>query len=134
MEKRKALIPFDAADYLDSPAAVAAYIEAALETGDTAFIVDALGVVARAKGMTELSRSAGLSRESLYKALSQAGNPEFTTVLKVITAMGLKLSVEVSDVTSKPATKSKAKPPGIVSTKSVLKQKTGTSLKARTAA
>jgi probable addiction module antidote protein len=84
--------PFDAAEYLDSAAAVAAYLEAAFEDGDPAFIADALGTVARAKGMTEVARKTGLSRESLYKALSAEGNPEFATILKVMRAMDLKIT------------------------------------------
>jgi len=63
-----------------------------LETGDPAFIADALGVIARARGMTELARDAGLSRESLYRALRADGNPELATVMKVIRALGLRLS------------------------------------------
>ncbi len=84
--------PFDAAEYLDSAEAVAAYLEAAFEDGDPAFIADALGTVARAKGMTEVARKTGLSRESLYKALSAEGNPEFATILKVMHALDLKLT------------------------------------------
>jgi len=83
--------PWDAAEYLDTPADMAAYLEAALEDGDAALIAAALGDIARAKGMTQLSRDTGLSRESLYKALSSNGHPEFGTVLKVIAALGLKL-------------------------------------------
>lgn len=63
----------------------------ALETGDPAFIAAALGVVARAKGMTEMARQTGVTRESLYRALSTNGNPEFATVLRVIRALGLNL-------------------------------------------
>ena len=84
--------PFDAAEYLDSAEAVAAYLEAAFEDGDPAFIADALGTVARAKGMTEVARKTGLSRESLYKALSAEGNPEFATILKVMKALDLKIT------------------------------------------
>ena len=83
---------FDAAEFLDSEEAVSAYLTAALETADPAFIADALGVVARAKGMKQIAEDAGLSRESLYRALSGKGNPEFGTVLKVISALGLRLS------------------------------------------
>jgi probable addiction module antidote protein len=84
---------FDPAEYLDSDEAIGAYIEEALEIGDPAFIADALGVVARARGMTQIAKDAGLSRESLYKALSSEGNPEFATVLRVLKALGLRLSV-----------------------------------------
>ena len=87
--------PFDAAEYLDSAETVAAYLEAAFEDGDPAFIADALGTVARAKGMTEVARKTGLSRESLYKALSAEGNPEFATILKVMRALDLKITARV---------------------------------------
>jgi probable addiction module antidote protein len=83
---------FDAADYLDNDERQAAYITAALETGDPDFVRDALGIVARARGMGEIARNAGLNRESLYKALGDAGNPEFSTVMRVLGAMGLTLS------------------------------------------
>lgn len=83
---------FDAADYLDSPEARADYMAAALEEGDAAEIRRALGTVARSLGMTAVAEEAGLGRESLYKALGAAGNPEFVTVLKLMKAMGLKLS------------------------------------------
>jgi probable addiction module antidote protein len=83
---------FDAAEYLDTPERQAEYISAALETGDSAFVRDAIGIVARARGMSEVARMAGLNRESLYKALGEAGNPEFSTMLSVLRALGLKLA------------------------------------------
>jgi probable addiction module antidote protein len=83
--------PWDATEHLETEEDMAAYIEAALEEGDAALVAAALGDVARAKGMTDLAREAGLGRESLYKALSPKGNPEFATVLKVVRALGLKL-------------------------------------------
>ena len=83
--------PRDAAEDLQTGEDMAAYLEAALEQGDAALIAAALGDIARAKGMTDIAREAGLGRESLYKALSPEGNPEFATVLKVIRALGLKL-------------------------------------------
>ena len=83
--------PWDAAEHLQTGEDMAAYLEAALEQGDAALIAAALGDIARAKGMTDIAREAGLGRESLYKALSPEGNPEFATVLKVIRALGLKL-------------------------------------------
>ena len=70
---------------------MAAYLEAALEEGEPALVAAALGDIARAKGMTQVAREAGLGRESLYKALSPAGNPEFATILKVVAALGLQL-------------------------------------------
>ncbi len=85
--------PFDPAEYLDDKEAIAAYLSDALESEDSAFIADALGVVARARGMSEVAREAGISRESLYRALSTDGNPEFATVLRVVRALGLQLSV-----------------------------------------
>jgi len=82
---------WDAAEHLKSDEEMAAYLEAALEDGDPALVAAALGDIARAKGMTEIAREAGLGRESLYKALSPGGNPEFATILKVIRALGLRL-------------------------------------------
>jgi probable addiction module antidote protein len=73
---------------------MAAYLKAALEEGDPALVVAALGDIARAKGMTQIAREASLGRESLYKALSPTGNPEFATILKVVDALGLRLHVE----------------------------------------
>lgn len=82
---------WDAADHLESRADIAAYLEAALEDGDPSVVAAALGDIARAKGMSEVAREAGLARESLYKALSAGGNPAFGTVLRVVRALGLKL-------------------------------------------
>jgi len=87
--------PWDITRYLDSDEAIAAYLDAVLEEDDPAFLAAALGDVARAKGMTQIARETGLGRESLYKALSESGNPEFGTVLKVMRALGLKLHVSV---------------------------------------
>jgi probable addiction module antidote protein len=86
-------LPWDAAAYLKTADDIANYLEAVLEDGDPALVAAALGDIARAKGMTKIARAAGLGRESLYKALSPGGNPELATVLKVIRALGLKLSV-----------------------------------------
>lgn len=86
---------WDPAKYLDSDEAIAAYLDAAIEEDDPALLSAALGDVARAKGMTQIARETGLGRESLYKALSSEGNPEFGTVLKVIRSLGLKLHVSV---------------------------------------
>ncbi|MEO8248868.1 MAG: addiction module antidote protein [Burkholderiales bacterium] len=83
--------PWDPAEHLQSDEDMAAYLEAALEEGDPALVSAALGDIARAKGMTQVARDAGLGRESLYKALSPSGNPEFATILKVIAALGLEL-------------------------------------------
>jgi len=82
---------WDAAEHLESDEDMVAYLEAAFEEDDPALIAAALGDIARAKGMTQIARDAGLGRESLYKALSPDGNPEFATVLKVVKALGLRL-------------------------------------------
>jgi probable addiction module antidote protein len=82
---------WDPADHLVTDEDMAAYLEAALEEGEPALVAAALGDIARAKGMTQVARDAGLGRESLYKALSPAGNPEFATILKVVAALGLQL-------------------------------------------
>ena len=89
---------YDVAEHLRSPEEMAAYLEACLEEadGDAAFIAKALGDIARAKGMAKVARDAGLSRESLYKALSGDRSPDFDTILKVIGALGLKLHAEAS--------------------------------------
>ncbi|NJL51314.1 MAG: putative addiction module antidote protein [Hydrococcus sp. SU_1_0] len=84
---------WDAANHLETKEDIAAYLEAALEDGDSALIAAALGDIARSKGMTQISRDTGLGRESLYKALSVEGNPEFATILKVFRALGLRLQV-----------------------------------------
>ena len=88
---------YDVATYLRTPEEMAAYLEACIEEadGDAAFIAKALGDIARAQGMSQLARDARLSRESLYKALSGERSPSFDTVLKVVSALGLKLSASV---------------------------------------
>jgi probable addiction module antidote protein len=85
---------FDAAGHLDSEERQTAYIAAALETGDADFVRDALGLVARARGLGEIAKKAGLNRESLSKALGEAGNPEFGTVMRIVRALGLTLSAQ----------------------------------------
>jgi probable addiction module antidote protein len=89
---------YDVAEHLRTPEEMAAYLEACLEEadGDAAFVAKALGDIARAKGMSQVARDAGLSRESLYKALSGERSPGFDTILKVIGALGLKLHAEAS--------------------------------------
>jgi len=89
---------WDAAEHLQSEEDMTAYLDAALEDGDAVLVVAALGDIARAKGMTQIARDAGLGRESLYKALSTTGNPEFATVLKVVRALGLQFHVEAAHV------------------------------------
>ncbi|BAO80372.1 predicted transcriptional regulator [Serpentinimonas raichei] len=83
--------PWDPAEYLNTQEDMAAYLEAALEAGDPALVAAALGDIAKAKGMSQIARDAGLGRESLYKALAPSGNPEFATVMKVVSALGLQL-------------------------------------------
>jgi len=82
---------WDPAEHLVTNEDMAAYLEAALQEGDPALIAAALGDIARAKGMSQIARDAGLGRESLYKALSPEGNPEFATIMKVVGALGLQL-------------------------------------------
>jgi probable addiction module antidote protein len=84
---------FDAASYLDTPEAVSAYLDDIFESGDAALVAHGLGVAARAQGMAKIAKKAGLSRESLYKALSTDGNPEFGTVLRVMKALDVRLGV-----------------------------------------
>ena len=84
---------FDTADYLKTPSEMAAYLDACFEEdpGDGSLIRAALNDIARAQGMSQISRDTGLGRESLYKALGSSGNPEFATIIKVMKALGLKL-------------------------------------------
>lgn len=91
------LLPWDSAAHLGSQEDMAFYLEACLEEGDSALIAHALGVIARARGMTQLARDTGLSRESLYTALSGEGNPEFATVMKVLNALGFRLHAESTE-------------------------------------
>jgi probable addiction module antidote protein len=90
--------PYDVAEHLRTPEEMAAYLDAWLEEApeDAAGIAKALGDIARAKGMTQVAKDAGLSRESLYRALSAGGNPSFATVLKVARALGVKLHAEAA--------------------------------------
>lgn len=91
--RRTKTLPWDAADHLHNELDVAAYLEAAFEDGDPRLIATALGDVARYHGMTRIAAKTGLGRESLYKALSAEGNPELTTVLKVMQALDFRLVV-----------------------------------------
>jgi probable addiction module antidote protein len=87
---------FDVAEHLQSPEEMAAYLEACLEEGDgdATLIAKALGNIAKAKGMSQVARDSGLSRESLYKALSGDRSPGFDTILKVVSALGTELHAE----------------------------------------
>jgi probable addiction module antidote protein len=85
--------PWRVEDYLETADDIVAYLEAVFEDGDPQLINHAVGAIARSKGMTEVAQRTGLGRQSLYKALSRQGQPEFTTVLKVIQALGMRLTV-----------------------------------------
>jgi probable addiction module antidote protein len=93
--------PYDVAEFLETPEELAAYLEACINEseGDAAFIAKTLGDTAHAKGMSKIAREAGLSRESLYKAFSGDRSPSFDTLLKVVSALGLKLSASVKEAT-----------------------------------
>ena len=90
--------PYDAAEYLETEEDMAAYLQAALEEGEAAIVIHALGNIARARGMSQIARQTGLGRESLYKALSPEGHPEFATVLKVVHALGIEPHAEAAHV------------------------------------
>ena len=92
MAKTDKLPVFDPAEYLETPEAQAEFISAAMETGDAAHIAHALGIVARAKGMTQIAKESGLAREQLYDSLSENGNPTLKTTLAVLKALGVGLS------------------------------------------
>ncbi len=95
MEAKKAAA-YDAAEFLDTDEDIVAYLNAALEDGDPSLVSAALGDVARARGMTQLARETGITRDGLYKALSPSGNPSFATVQNVVRALGYKLDVAVA--------------------------------------
>jgi probable addiction module antidote protein len=95
--KRKAKIkirPYDSAEYLDTPEAIAEYLTDALEDGDPSFVAKAIGIAARARGMSAVAREAGVSRENLYRALSGDTKPEFDTIRRVLDALGVRLEVK----------------------------------------
>ena len=98
VKSRTSTVAYDVAEQLRTPEEMAAYLDAWLEEApeDAAGIARALGDIARAKGMTQVARDAGLSRESLYKALGENGNPSFATVLKVARAIGVRFHAEVA--------------------------------------
>jgi probable addiction module antidote protein len=89
------LVPFDPAEELDTPEGIAEFLAAAFETGDSAYIVHAIGVAAKAKGMTDIAEKTGLNRQSLYRAFSEKGNPQLDTVIKVLGAFGVDLSAKL---------------------------------------
>ncbi len=90
------IYPYDPADALTSKEAIAIFMADALETGDAAYIAHALGVVARSKGMGEIARETGLSREQLYRSFSEKGNPTLKTMLAVMRALGLEMTAKPS--------------------------------------
>ena len=98
MKRKTKTTRYDVAEHLRTPEEMAAYLEACLEAakGDAAFIAKALGDIARARGMTQVARDTGLSRESLYKALSGERSPDFETILKVVSALGIRLHAEAA--------------------------------------
>jgi probable addiction module antidote protein len=89
-------IPYDSAGFLNDADSIAAYIEAAFEDGDPAIITHALGVVARAKGMSQLARDSGVTREALYKALTAEGDPKLSTFIGVLKALGMRLTARAA--------------------------------------
>jgi probable addiction module antidote protein len=90
-------LPFDAARYLKSPESQAELLSDAFASGDARYIATALGVVARARGMTKVAREAGVTREALYNALSEEGDPRLTTLLGVLNALGIRLNAAPAD-------------------------------------
>ena len=90
-------LPFDPARHLTSPEAQAELLSDAMQTGDAGYIANALGVIARARGMTEVARGAGITREALYRALSEDGDPRLTTLLGVVRSLGFRLSVQAAE-------------------------------------
>lgn len=90
---KETLSKWDSAELLKTEADISNYLEACFEDGDPQLITHALGVIAKARGMTQLAKETGISREGLYKALNDNGNPEFSTVIKVFKALDLRLSL-----------------------------------------
>ncbi len=106
--KAKKSRPYDPAKYLESDEAIAEYITEALATGDVELISHAIGVAAKARGMTKIAEETGLSRESLYRALSAEGRPQFETIGRVLSALGLRLRAEPASAADKRRPKGKA--------------------------
>ncbi len=88
------LLPFDLSEYLDSDEAISEYISQVLEDGDQDELLRAIGYIAKAKGMAQISEQTGLGRNSLYKTLAVGGNPAFSTMMKVLSALGMKLTIQ----------------------------------------
>lgn len=93
MSAKTKITPFDPAEYLDNEEVIAEYLKDATESGDYEEFLSALGDVAKARGMTEIAKASGLSRESLYKAVRPGSKPQFETVDRIVHALGLKLTV-----------------------------------------
>lgn len=126
MTKTETFSRYDTADYLKTEADIAAYLEAAIEEGgnDPAFVARALGVVARARNLSQLARETGMSREGLYKALSGEGNPSFATVAKIVQALGLRVTFRPALASAQP------RPPG-AARRGVAKRPTKTGIRRR---
>lgn len=107
-ERSVKVTPFDPAAYLTDEASISEYLNACLELGDPAALLNAIGDVARAKGMTELARKAGLGRESLYKALTPGAHPRYDTVFKVTQALGVTLRFSAAEPAKKTAVRKAA--------------------------
>jgi probable addiction module antidote protein len=90
-------VPFDAAEYLNDPEALAEFLDGAFESNDPSYIAHALGVVARARGMTTMANEVGITREGLYKALSERGDPQLSTLVRVVKALGLRVTVQPAE-------------------------------------
>ena len=94
-QKKENIRPFDVAEYLDNEAVIQAYLAEVLQNGDQDDLLEALGDIARARGMTELAKQTGLGRESLYKTLSKGSNPRFETIVKILAAFNLCLTTRI---------------------------------------
>jgi probable addiction module antidote protein len=99
--------PFDAAEYLTNPEAIAAYLNDAIASGEAEDLIAALGTVARVKGMSVIARDTGLGRESLYKALSGSSNPAFATISRVMASLGLRMAVRPARRSKRPQARRK---------------------------
>ncbi len=95
------LAEFDPIDFLDCAESAQAYIDEAVATGDAAFITESLGVVAKARGMTDLATKTSLSRETLYRTLSKRGNPNLNTLLSITKALGVTITIGIPTQTAK---------------------------------
>jgi probable addiction module antidote protein len=99
---------WDASEFLDDDEAIAAYLNAAFEDGSPAFIAASIGHVAKAKGMSQIARETGLSRENLYRALGDGGNPELSTMTKVMRALGMRIRIAPAAPAARPAKRKRA--------------------------